>query len=422
MDQSLTANLLPDDTELNLRVETLYIRNYRSIENATIEFNPLTLLVGRNGVGKSNVLDALSFLADSLRDGVDTAIRKRGGISKVRRRSNKGRSYHVTLAIRVRIASGVAAYRIQIGDVAGGGYEIAREECRVSDHSGREIASFRVRKDSVVEWTLESSRPAIVPKRLYLIAASGYPEFNETFDAITRMTFHNLNPEAMKGPQNPDAGERLSHDGDNLASVVNRLRDHAPDRLDDITETLRSLGIPIYKIKHKGSGALETVVVTQRFAPESDGYDFDAMSISDGTLRALGILLSLTSAFSGESGPTLIGIEEPETALHPAAVGALFSEIVRYSQQTQVVLTCHSPDFLDDQLVTAEMVRVVLLEPEGVSVVAPLSDEKKALLQDHLITAGEMLRVDQMTPSPVALTRSKTDRSQMNISDWLHGD
>jgi len=63
------------------------IKNYRSIGSCDLTLRPLTFLVGPNGSGKSNFLDALRFAADSLRDSLDHAIRERGGIGEVRRRS-----------------------------------------------------------------------------------------------------------------------------------------------------------------------------------------------------------------------------------------------------------------------------------------------------------------------------------------------
>lgn len=63
------------------------IRNYESIDGCTLELGELVVLVGRNGSGKSNFLDALRFVSDSLNTSLDHAIRDRGGIDSVRRKS-----------------------------------------------------------------------------------------------------------------------------------------------------------------------------------------------------------------------------------------------------------------------------------------------------------------------------------------------
>ena len=56
------------------------LRNYKSIAACDVQLQPLTFLVGRNGAGKSNFLDALRFVADALNSSLDHAIRARGGI------------------------------------------------------------------------------------------------------------------------------------------------------------------------------------------------------------------------------------------------------------------------------------------------------------------------------------------------------
>jgi len=70
---------------------------------------------------------------------------------------------------------------------------------------------------------------------------------------------------------------------------------------------------------------------------------FDALSMSDGTLRILGILLALQQ----DPLPTLIAIEEPEATVHPAIADLLVEALLDRSRDVQVLLTTHSPDLLD---------------------------------------------------------------------------
>src|SRR3954469_24802447 len=88
------------------------VSNYRSIEACDVRLGPLTYLVGPNGSGKSNFLDALRFVADALRSSLDHALRDRGGIKQVRRRSggttttqsrSGGPSPHLGLRVEFRL-------------------------------------------------------------------------------------------------------------------------------------------------------------------------------------------------------------------------------------------------------------------------------------------------------------------------------
>jgi hypothetical protein len=74
------------------------------------------------------------------------------------------------------------------------------------------------------------------------------------------------------------------------------------------------------------------------------------------------------------------------------------------AERSQLLVTCHSPDLLDHESVTAEMIRPVLLD-NGKTVAGRLAEGKARLLEDHLSTAGELLRLDQLEPDPADLQR-----------------
>jgi len=396
-------------------VEKLALRNYKSIESCEIEFAPLTVLVGRNGVGKSNILDALQFVGDALESTLEYAIRERGGIDQVRRKSLGGRPTNPGIAMRIRTAGGeFVEYSFRIAAVQGRAFRVDREKCVVSGSHDETIAEFETRQGKLTKWSVGAGKPAVAEDRLFLVAASGFPEFRPAYDVLTRMTFHNLNPEVMKYPQRPEPGDRLAHDGHNLASVVKNLQANAPEQLERVAEYVRALGVPVTKVSHKHAGALETVEVAQEMeVPEGTrNSNFDAVALSDGTMRALGILVSIVSSREKKGGPTFVGIEEPETALHPAAVGALVDALIEGSESTQIALTCHSPDMLEHPRIEADMIRIVMLE-NGRTLVGPLSPAKVQLMKDHLFTYGELLRLDQLTPDPEELARQRAARGTL---------
>jgi predicted ATPase len=388
-------------------VTSLALRNFKSIEHCEIELSPLTLLVGRNGVGKSNIIDSLRFTADALRNTLEYAIRERGGIDQVRRKSLGGRPTHPGIALALRLADGSAArYSFRIAAVQGRDFRVDRELCQIFDSNGAPRFTYQVENGQASQWQAPGTAPAVVSDRLLLVAASG-TVFRPVFDVLTRMTFHNLNPEVMKYPQRPEPGALLNHDGRNLASVVKQLQSTDPEGLERVHEYLQALGVPINRIIHKQAGALETIEVAQELEVKEGkrNLNFDAIALSDGTIRALGILVSLVSARGTQSGgPSLIGIEEPETALHPAAAGALMEALSEGAERSQLIVTCHSPDLLDHESVGPEMIRPVLLD-NGRTVAGRLNKAKAELLKDHLSTAGELLRLDQLEPDREDLQR-----------------
>ncbi len=98
----------------------------------------------------------------------------------------------------------------------------------------------------------------------------------------------------------------------------------------------------------------------------------------------------------------MIGIEEPETALHPAASAALREALQRASEKTQVIVTSHSSDLLDDLSLTADALLAVV-SIAGETRIAPLDEASRTALRDQLFTAGELLRLNQFEPDPKVL-------------------
>ena len=85
-------------------IRQLHLKRFRSVVAAKIEFDNPTFLVGRNGSGKSNVVDAFAFLADCAGAPLSSAFEKNGGIEAVRNRTS-GQSFPPNLGIGVEFGA-----------------------------------------------------------------------------------------------------------------------------------------------------------------------------------------------------------------------------------------------------------------------------------------------------------------------------
>ncbi len=93
-------------------IRRVSIRNYKSIAACTVKLRQLMFVVGPNGAGKSNFLDAFRFVADALRTSLDHALRDRGTIKEVRRRSG-GHPNSFSLGLDFALPTGQAGqYRV----------------------------------------------------------------------------------------------------------------------------------------------------------------------------------------------------------------------------------------------------------------------------------------------------------------------
>jgi predicted ATPase len=385
------------DSRLLTRVK---LRHYKSIAACDVEPGQLSFLVGPNGAGKSNFLDALRFVADSLRYSLDHAIRDRGGINEVRRRSG-GHPTHLGLRLEFQLPSGaVGHYAFDVGAKKDAGYSIQREECLLQAKGGRP-AFFRVEDGRVSKATMETT-PSASKDRLYLVAASGIDAFRPVYDALSQMGFYNLNPEAIRDLQSPDPGELLNRDGSNIASVLANMSRHAPDLKKRIEEYLSRVVPGVSGVERIEVGPKETLEFRQDVKGAEHPWRFYAANMSDGTLRAFGVLVALFQHASNGAGIRhLVGIEEPEIALHPAAASILTDSLRQASSTAQVLVTSHSPDLLDDESTPHESILAVVAE-EGETKIARLDETGRSALRDRLYTVGELLRMDQLRPDPTA--------------------
>lgn len=389
-------------------IHRVVLRNFKSIGYCDVHLRPLTYLVGQNGAGKSNFLDALHFVRDALFNSLDSAMNERGGLNEVRRRSS-GHPTHFGIRLDFNLADGRDGhYTFVIGSMASGGYEVQKEECIVSGIGKGPF--FRVAKGKLRD-SSENTFPSVTADRLALVAVSGLTAFRPVFDGLTAMGFYNLNPKLMRELQKPQDGRLLRPVGENIASVIGHLERVAPDRMQTIQEYLHSVAPMVHGVERKPIGPMETLEFRQEMAGAKHPWRFLAQNMSDGTLRALGVLTALLQG-NVDHSPTLIGIEEPETALHPAASSALREVLVRASMSTQVLVTSHSPDLLDDRNIDAESVLAVVSEG-GETKIAPLDKASRQVIRDHLYSAGELLRMNQLAPDRANLEQ----QDKASVSD-----
>jgi len=369
------------------------LRNYKSIGSCNVKLGALTYLVGANGSGKSNFLDALHLVRDALSGSLDNALNERGGLSQVRRRSS-GHPTHFGIRLEFLLPDGRPGhYSFNIGALQDRGYEVQTEECVVA---GRGKGPFFLVERGRLKDCSETTFPAVTSDRLALVSVSGLTVFRPVFDALTAMGFYNLNPKLMREPQKPQDGRLLKPVGENVVSVIGHLERVAPEKLATIQDYLQTVVPMIQGVKRQQVGPLETLEFRQDMAGAKDPWRFPAQNMSDGTLRALGVL---TALFQGnrDYAPVLIGIEEPETALHPSAAAALREALSKAAKQTQIVVTSHSPDLLDDRTIGSDCLLAVVSEG-GETKIGPLDSASKAVMRDELFSAGELLRLNQLAP------------------------
>lgn len=384
------------------------LKNYKSIGYCDVPLQSLTYLVGPNGSGKSNFLDALHLVQEALSGTLENALHERGGLSEVRRRSS-GHPNNFSILLHFKLPNqGTGTYGFRIGATTGGGFIVQEEECTLE--GGVRPCFFKIERGKLKR-SSETSFPAISTDRLALVSISGQPQFRPIYDALQTMGFYNLNPRIMRELQKPQDGRLLKPAGENIASVVGHLERSKPDGLRIIEEYLHHVVASVDSLRRIPVGPMETLEFRQQMAGAKYPWSFYAQSMSDGTLRAVGVLTALFQG-SGEKGLSLVGIEEPETALHPAASAALREALTSASSLTQVVVTSHSPELLDDPGIEPDSILSVEYS-EGETRIAPIDQAARASIHAKLYTAGELLRLNQLAPSAQWVEEQKKAQTEL---------
>ena len=183
---------------------------------------------------------------------------------------------------------------------------------------------------------------------LALPVVGGEERFAPVLRALASLRVYSIDPGKIGEMQDPDSGASLRPDGSNAASVLQEIeRRESGGTAERICEILKGIVPNTTRVQPKRHGNKLTLEFTQEWGDDKR-LTFEAFNMSDGTLRALGLL----TAVHQSSAPSLIAVEEPEATIHPGALGAILDLLRAASHKMQVVATTHSPEWTRNGLTT----------------------------------------------------------------------
>lgn len=389
------ANTLPRG---RARIEYLKVQNFRALREVEFkDLTSLTVLLGPNGSGKSTVFDVFAFLAECFELGLRRAWDKRGRAKELKTRGGDG---PVTIEIKYREPGyPLITYHLAVDERANSPV-VVEEWLRWKRGSRGQPFRFldyregRGRAVSGEKPDAEDQRAEIPLKSSDLLAVNALGQFAEhprvaaLRDFITGWYVSYLSADSARGQ--PEAGpqERLTKAGDNLANVIQYLAEQHEDQLEHVFNVLRQRVPRIERVLAQ-TMADGRLLLQIKDAPFS--HPVLARFASDGTLKMLAYLVLLYDPVP----PPFIGIEEPENFLHPRLLPELAEECRAASERTQLLVTTHSPFFLN--ALRPNEVRVLWRDESGYTQTRRASDlpgvsefvEHGALL-GHLWMEGQL--------------------------------
>jgi predicted ATPase len=371
-----------------MKIKELNIEGFRSLRKVTWSPGDLNVVIGPNGSGKSNLLRFLELISVSAQGRLGKYIQSLGGMDPV---VWDGIATSIKFSLETTPEGGdlgPETYELELARLgAGSSYKIEKE-CLINSfklRKGVERNPFkfleRLGKTAVIY--NEKKRGFATPEEFVsdeeslLSIASGpfinnqsIPPFQKRLAAIA--VYHDLHTNkdaSIRQPAIARMEKRVDPDGQNLISVMHTLYTSDRDFKNDINSAMQAaFGDDFEELVFPPASDQR---IQLRIRWRSLKREQSAAELSDGTLRFLFLLTVLASP----SPAPIIAIDEPETGLHPSMLPIVAEYAVDASSRSQVILTTHSPQFLDAFLGTRPTTTVAKWH-DGETTLKSLTDEE----------------------------------------------
>lgn len=340
-----------------LTVSQFAAEGYRSLQRISLPVEPLTVFVGANGAGKTNLYRGLQLIQAAAAGTLARDLSAEGGLDSAywagtRRAGQPPRiKLSVSLTGRGRGAAGLGAftYEVELGfktpTSAAFDLEPQIKEETAAFRTGQRRQVLLQRRGAALTVMDEAGKKVEVDADLMasetalsrLEDPSRYPDLHLIRQTLLDWRFHHDFRTDAASPLRRDTlavtSPALDYDGANLAAVFATLAHIRQDTalLDQVVDD----AFP---------GARLVIPEPERTAsfglvyPDYPKRVFEASELSDGTLR----FLALAGALLSYRAPAFIALNEPEVSLHPDLLEPLARLIVKASDRSQIWLVTHS--------------------------------------------------------------------------------
>ena len=319
------------------------ITGYKSIKSLRLDLQPINILLGGNGVGKSNFISLFSLIRNIYNKNFQNYIQKKGGADSL---LHFGRKHTLEIELTIFFKS-VEGHENQFTLILEAGQEslFIKSTRTAYKHYGK------WRKLEYEKNVTESQFVHIKQRQAFYV--------NNRLNEFDVYHFHDTGDTSpMKVMSDIHNNLRLQRDGSNLAAFLYYLKEKEPKHFKRIEMTIKSIA-PFFEhfVLQPNRLNEQKIQLEWREKGFPDTY-FNAYHLSDGTLR----FICLATLLMQPNPPATIIIDEPELGLHPVAINKLASLVRKASEHTQVILSTQSINLIDN------------FEPEDV-IVTDRSDE-----------------------------------------------
>ncbi len=311
-----------------MKLTKLYIHNYKSFYNTTVELDKLNIVVGENNSGKSNLIDVLEFIDIAIHKDIERAIDDKGGYERIKNYSAIGEE---KVIIRATIDLGRIESSLDGGSFEPGYFTVSfsftkKSSCYIicSHHGYIQIEYFN-KKRKKEKFIFKDKN---VCNYFYMMR-------EDIFYNVLISTYY-FNAKIIRDKSNQDSRySKLLKDGSNLGKVLYEIKEKDKNRFEAISNSLITTvneidGIEVYKV------ASNYIIAFNERGKEPIAIH----TVSDGTINFLATMTALNQ-FNNSS---LLSFEEPERHLHFKVVNYLLDSF--RSSEKQILITTHSTEML----------------------------------------------------------------------------
>lgn len=348
------------------------IEGFRSLHDVDLDMNGLTVLIGPNGGGKSNLLDVFTLMGEAAGGQLSDGVIRRGGVQSLLSRSGADKIFlGFSFAPEGDFSEErtLVRYKLQLRPLGTSAVpfvwfeQVSKDPApqhssplflmhRDHDRPGTTFLS-RVtgRKEELdLQQQLKEGQNKEIESESELAIfqvrdQSAYPTPYKLLRQFESWTYYRpvrVGPDAaIRSPQLLRSGIRLLPDGSNLASVFHIIQNEHPAIWEDICEILKNAYDDFRYLSFTTEGDGKILLRWWEYPFERE-YGYSAGLLSDGTLR----LLSLLAILRTPDPPPLICIDEPEIGLHPDWIKLIAELLESAATRTQVIVSTHSPQLV----------------------------------------------------------------------------
>jgi predicted ATPase len=330
------------------RLDRIRIAGFKSIRDQTLDLQPLNVLIGANGAGKSNFIEVFRLLHEMVSQNLQLFVARSGGADRLLHFGGK-----TTDQLLVHLHFGFNAYHCKLVPAVDGALIFADERMFFRDPGYGKAYDFSLgaghRESHLLDEMRQHGRASVA----YHVAAA--------LQDWKVYHFHDTSSSArVKQIGEVDDNVALRADASNLAAFLYRLQETDPGTFRGIVDTTRLVAPFIAGLDLLPDRLNPGKIKLEWHEKESDTY-FDAHALSDGTLR----FLCLATLLLQPAPPTTVLIDEPELGLHPYAIAVLADLLRAAAERTQVIVSTQSVTLVN-QLSPEDIVVVDREERESV--------------------------------------------------------